>query len=252
MYPLACASRIARPSLPGALRRLGIVAQKASRDLASLRRSKGMGRMSQRPQSGGQASQAQWAWRSCGNGSKASPLRHQSGDGDVVSSYIVGPVDAGRRRDFKIESRQCEVPRFTRTQHQPVRSKDHGVAIAIGGGVCDRDRSHAADLSRLTARARPTFADAFGHCRAPCCRAFAFCTDALAEPFAPKRSITTQAEPQLRHIAKRAVGIINQDVVDFCLHLFLAFIWSQKLRFRHHSETVEVRDRHGIPSFSAS
>ena len=72
------------------------------------------------------------------------------GDNDGVSGDIVGPDDAGRRRDLKIESRQCEVPRFTRTQHQPVRSKDHGGAIAIGGHVCDRDCRHAADLSGAT------------------------------------------------------------------------------------------------------
>ena len=33
--------------------------------------------------------------------------------------------------NFKVESRQCKVPRFTRTQLQHVRSKDHGGAIAI-------------------------------------------------------------------------------------------------------------------------
>lgn len=137
------------------------------------------------------------------------------GDSDGVSGDIVGPVDAGRRRDLKIESRQCKVPRFTRTQHQPVRSKDHGGAIAIGGRVCDRDRRHAADLTRPTAGARPTFADAFGHCRAPGCRTFAPCTDALAEPLAPKRSITTQAESQLRHISKRAAGVIHKGIFDW-------------------------------------
>ncbi len=87
--------------------------------------------------------------------------------------------------------------------------------MAIGGRVCDRDRRYAADLSRPTAGARPTFADAFGHCSAPCCRAFAPCTDALAEPFAPERSIAPQAEPRLRHIADRADGVIHQGVFDF-------------------------------------
>ncbi len=174
------------------------------------------------------------------------------GDGDGVSGDIVGPVDTGGRSDFKIEGRQCKVPRFARTQHQPVRSKDHGDAIAIDGRMCDRNRRHAEDLSRPTAGARPTCADPLGHCRAPCCRSFASCTDALAEPFAPKRSTTSQAEPQLRHIVERAAGLIHQDVVDFCLHQILAFIWSLKLRCGHHTETDDVRGRHGIPSFSAS
>ena len=40
------------------------------------------------------------------------PIRRdiKVGDGNSVSGDIVGPVDAGILRDFKIESRQFEVP----------------------------------------------------------------------------------------------------------------------------------------------
>lgn len=73
-------------------------------------------------------------------------------------------------------------------------------------GGCDLDRWHEEGLGGPTDGTSLTFADAFGHCRAPYCPAFAPCTDALAKPFASKRNITSQVGPQLRYIAKRGYG----------------------------------------------
>ena len=41
--------------------------------------------------------------------------------------------------------------------------------------------------------------------------------------------------------------VIHQDVVDFCMHQILAFIWSLKMYFGNLRETDEGHGRYGIP-----